>query len=230
MDKAYEQIKYLKAAINLKTIEYENQKKAKKALETEKNKLELKNKGLEGIKNQYESDKENYLYKQKNIKKWKKQTIIATMTLIILTEIIIFWVTALFKEPLDIIYTLLMNVIGIPSSLLFGERGNYYTNKKYLNKVNLDDIENAIKEIEEKISLNKEMQGVINTDLQVIEQQLPVLFYEIDEMKLAVNTLNAIRNRVINNYIENNKELDTLINNDFNEYYEEKNKVFTKKK
>lgn len=230
MDKAFEKIKILKQAIHEKTIEYEKQEKAGEDLFSKSCLLNSIIGDLEWKKSISERDKSRYLHIQKNIKKWKKQTIILSTISLLWLELVSFGFPLLFNRSIDLPIVLLIHIIGVPSTIISCEVNDYYSKKKYLKQHNLSDIESKIKEYEEEIDLNKKEVVAIGTEFQVIYKTLNDLSTEIDKMKLEVNSLEKNRTDVINNYIANNKELDASINNEVNEYYEEKNKVFTKKK
>lgn len=178
-----------------------------------------------------EEEKKALIYKQKNIKKWKIQTILFTVMVLALMQIIpiLLIINVKAKVLSSIIALISYNLLISPACINFADIFGYRSTKKYLKNHNMKDLEKEIEENEQDISLIKQKLKVIKKDLDELSINKQDLENNINLLSKEIEKIKDIRNNIINEYLESS-ELENLLNVGYDSFDEEKNKQNTKKK
>lgn len=112
-------------------------------------------------------------------------------------------------------------VVSVFASFAFGESEKYYSNRKYLKQNNFDEILISINEKKNKIIANNKKQTKVQKEIELLNQEIITLKQEVENTRLIIDKIFSIRKEVINNYLENNKEVEILLNNSYDLYSKE---------
>jgi len=209
MDKALEQITKLQNVLESLYFEKDSVEDKLDFKKDERKVLLNKNHSLCSKIKDLEYEENNIQYKLENIKRWKIFTIIKT------TLIAISWILAIifvnFKLGGSVLATLICSAFAIPFSIFFGESGCYYFNKKYLKKYKLEDIQKEIKEKSDELSLNNEKITTIEAELAELNSALESIKSKINLTEDEIKELRIFRSDVINKFINNNTEFESLV-------------------
>lgn len=227
MDKALEKIIELdKKIVDLVLEISEIKEKEKEEIENIKQ-LEKEQNELERGINRFKSNKEDLEIKQKNLNRYKRQTILYTTLLLLFTELIIVAASIYFSGMIGITTFITVNFLSIPCCIHIGGVGFYFQAKKLLKEENIEDIEKEIIKRKKELDLNLQNKNNIRDELIELKNnrlKLEKEKYILDTEKFKLVNL---RNTVIKKYLDNNKELDNIINT---EYEKEQQKQLVKKK
>ena len=226
MDKALEKITELEKKIvdlvleisEIKTKENERIQNIKQ-LEKEQNELER------GI-NCFKSHKEDLESKQKNLNRYKRQTILYTALLLLFTELIIVVASIYMSGITGTLIFAFCNVLSIPGCIRIGDIGCYRLAKKLLEENNIEDIEKEINKRKKELDLTLQNKNNIRNELIELKNNRLKLEKEKYILETEKFKLVNLRNIVIKKYIDNNKELDNILNT---EYEKEQQKQLVKK-
>lgn len=232
MDKGLEKINELTNEIEkllnrVYELEKEERIKSNQQMQLNKNQEDLNCKIDE-----LNSNRDELLYKQKNIKKWKRNTILGTIGYLILFTIIMATLYLSVEKNISFSNVIIPSLVLIPSALLCGENNNYYSNKKYLKTHRLEDIEEEIKENEKDLSLNKKKKNEIDDELIELLNNKKELKNQIQLFSIEIENIKNIRKDIIDDYLKDNKKLDRLLNKGYKTFTKdnEKQKVKVKEK
>ncbi|MBR6690031.1 MAG: hypothetical protein IKL65_01710 [Bacilli bacterium] len=228
MDKGLGKIQEIEKELDelLKKLENINIEKDTKT--KEKVILEKEHDLLEDERKKLSKEKENFEYISKNISQCKKQTIIKTLTLLLIAFIILLII--MFKTSSnDLISTIIYSIFTLPASFMLGESGNYYSNKRYLKNFSIEELDIHIEENEENLVLNYKKRNANLDDLIELKNNTVKLEKTIKMLRENMNKIKEIRKKIIENYLKNNTELDNLLNIAYNNLSQEKQKQNIKK-
>lgn len=231
MDKGLEKIQELKSQIeeldnelmNIFSITYPTKLHELSELENKNQKLNEKKKDA-----LYESI--DYEYKEKYIKKWKRQTIVRTGICLIATlGVIMAGVDIILSGLAGQIGFSIYGLISIPLSIKIGEAHNYYSVKKYLESTSQEQLENTVDYYIQEIELNNKKQCEVTKALEEIKNSKKEINAKIEELRKEIKKIKNIRSEVISSFITCNQELDNLLSAAYEESCKT-NKEFTIKK
>lgn len=225
MDKGLEKINILKK--NLESLNEELIRTDDLRMEkcSEKNKLKTDGCLLENSLDVLNEKKSKIEYKSKNIKKWRNKTIIKTTLMTLITQFLLYLAFSTVPYTISYIITSLLTLVF---SVLIGESNNYYFNRKYLKKNKVDDVLIKINECKNILKNTNKKQNKIDNEISVLDEKVEEIQTEIANIKTKITEIEDIRMDVINNFLESNKEIGTLLDSAYNLYEEQKNKQFIK--
>lgn len=177
-----EKITDLENQINLKENEEKNLKEEKTSLDAKLSLLINDNKFSEDKKEEIE-------YKNNNIGKWKKKTIINTLLITLAYNLIAIILMLAFLGYFNPTGLLITNVFTLPYAAFIGQSNNYYSNKRFLKKNKLEDVEKEINNTNEKINSIKKKMSEIDIKLENIETIKDILNQEIKNAKVEITKI-----------------------------------------
>lgn len=220
MDKVFEKIEELKK-------ELENLYFQKDSIEDkidfkveERNSIYSKNEMLNYQIYDLKDKKNTTQYILSNIKKWEKNTILKTALIALCFVVAIILIN--LKFGWSFIGALIGSIASTPITVLFGESGNYYYNRKYLKKYRLEDTKKEIEEKEKEKSFNNKKIDSLESELIKLNTEKGELENKIDSTENEISELRNLRVTVIAEYLKNNQEFDNLVNLEYQKQKEKK--------
>jgi len=164
-----------------------------------------------------ESEKKSYYFKKRNIEKWEKKTFIKTTIMFLIVGSIIalvnkFFLFAATPDIIAIILNLTMILTGGKFALKYGESNDYYIHKKYLENNSLEKINQKIFEHQQEYNKECKKQETIKSEMIELNNKKEDIIYNVNLLKNKIESLKNVRTNIINEYIENNNELEELLN------------------
>lgn len=228
MDKALKKINELKQKLEELYVEKDNIEDKIDFKNQDRLECSIGHDKLVRTKKRLENRKQNIEYKQSNLKKWKKQMIICTSILILISEFIIVGLSFSILSPnAALTLTLLTNMLCIPGCIFAGDVNNYKLHKKYLKEHKLENVEKELAENSKELEFSKKHMDKLNIELNNFLNTQEDILNNINLLESEIKNIKNIRATVIEEYIKDNQELDILINN---EYEKENQKQLINKK
>lgn len=226
MDRALEKINKLSEKLNNLYSDMDNIEDAIDFKNTEKRHLSNSYDNFKSKECELNSKKKYIQNISANLNKSKRKMLVYTSITILIFEIVLVSCLCYFNFSAPAIKAILtFNIPGILYCVFCGDVDGYRSKRKYLKK-------NKIKDVEKEIDENNKYLKSYDKEMNDIEIELSNLLIKQEEIKNKINLteteiekLEDIRNTVINNYINDNQELDNIINNE----YEKQHQLIIKK-
>lgn len=229
MDKALEKINKLlkqkevwKKRLNQIKLEYKNALKEEKILNSEMEQLLNNNTDL------FIKEKDIFTKKQKINEKERKSKKRFWAMFSLFNVLIVVLIIMLAKLILSLFLLVGVNLLIIPGLLVVSGLEGCKLEKEYLEKNKIEDIQELIDENSKKINIQKTKINTNNEKLKKLKCDKLEMQNIINILEERIQEIISLRQITIDNYINENLELDNLINNNFLEY-ENKNRLVKKK-
>lgn len=229
MDKGLKIIEQLKRSIEKlskdKNLNQEKLDEVLEKLDIEEKNLKVAELSLSNLNNE-KLEVETAPMRYKEDKKEFKKVLAILITMLSIIGVIFYIMNSIvniaqIKTFFKVAYGLL--VAGTVGATII-ERIFVHSNRKANKSRNIEEIEKDIKEKE------LELQTVKNKILQLVneknslEESKTIITGEITQLTVKINSINEIRSKVIEEFCKDNQVLDNLLNNAYNEEFENDNK------